>query len=174
MTQPRRAAAAATLALAVAIFVIGGFMGLRLLTAGTEKVAVTQTCKASVVQAGTELNSNVVTVNVFNASARSGLANRALINLQANGFLGGQIGNSVSVTNPKRVAILTEDRDDPRVKLVAAQFKDDVEYASVDLQVEDGVIVVIGDDFRGLKTEPTTTIKTDRDIPVCTPVIPLP
>lgn len=162
-----------TLTIAVGVFLIGSFLGLRLLTASTDEIVTAPTCKSSVVQAGSELNSNVVTVNVFNASARSGLANRALINLQANGFLGGQIGNSVSVTKPKRVAILTDDPEDPRVKLVAAQFKDEVDYAPADIPVEDGVIVVIGDDFDGLKAEPTTTIKTDRDIPVCTPVIPL-
>ena len=146
MTKQRRAAGAATLALATAIFLIGGFVGLRLLTASPEEAAAAPTCESSVVAAGSELDSNVVTVNVFNASARSGLANRVLINLQANGFLGGQIGNSTSATKPKRVAILTDDPEDPRVKLVAAQFKDDVEYAPADIPVEDGVIVVIGDD----------------------------
>ncbi len=172
MTQHHRAG---TLVLAVAalIFVAGSLVGLRLLTSSSDSVEAVPTCKESVVAAGAELDSNVVTVNVFNASARSGFANRALINLQANGFLGGQIGNSISSTKPKRVAILTDDPEDPRVKLVAAQFKDQVEYAPADIQVEDGVIVVIGDDYRGLKTETETTIKTDRDIPVCTPVIPL-
>ena len=172
MTKQHRAGAA-TLAVAVAIFLVGAFLGLRLLTAGTEEVVAAPTCTSSVVQAGSELNSNVVTVNVFNSSARSGLANRALIDLQANGFLGGQIGNSVSATKPKRVAILTDDPEDPRVKLVAEQFKDDVEYAPADIQVEGGIIVVVGDDYRGVKSETTTTIKTDRDIPICTPDIPL-
>lgn len=172
MTQHHRAGVL-TLAVAVAIFLVGGLLGLRLLTAKPDDVVAAETCTPSTVTAGSELDSNVVIVNVFNASARSGLANRALINLQANGFLGGQIGNSVSETKPKRVAILTDDPEDPRVKLVAAQFKDEVEYAPADIQVEDGVIVVIGDDFRGLKAETVTTITTDRDIAVCTPVIPL-
>lgn len=174
MTTQRHAAGAATLALAAVIFLIGGFVGLRLLTASPEKAVATPTCKSSVVTAGSELDSNVVTINVFNASGRSGFANRALINLQANGFLGGQIGNSASATKPKRVAILTSDPDDPRVKLVAAQFKDEVDYAPADIQVEDGVIVVIGGDFGGLKSDPKTTITTDRDIAVCTPVVTLP
>ncbi|MCW2841493.1 MAG: hypothetical protein JWR55_2976 [Aeromicrobium sp.] len=165
---------ALTMAVSVAVFVIGTLVGFRLLTAGTEDAVATETCESSVVKTGSDLNSNVVTVNVFNASNRSGLANRELINLQANGFLGGQIANSTSATKPRHVAILTNDRDDPRVKLVAAQFKDDVEYAAPDVQVEQGVIVVVGDDYRGLKNEARTTIKTDRDIPVCIPVIPVP
>ncbi|MET0929864.1 MAG: LytR C-terminal domain-containing protein [Aeromicrobium sp.] len=168
----RRGQRLLTLTVAVAVFVIGTITGVRLLTASTGEVVAAETCTSSVVAAGSDLNSNVVTVNVFNASTRSGLANRVLINLQANGFLGGQIGNSDSAAKPRRVAILTDDREDPRVKLVASQFKDDVEYAPADVQVEDGVIVVIGDDYRGLVKEPVTTIRTDRDIPVCVPVIP--
>jgi hypothetical protein len=162
-----------TLAVAAVVFVVGSVVGFRLLTSGTGDPVQAATCTSSVVKAGSELNSNVVKVNVFNASTRSGLANRVLINLQANGFLGGQIGNSASATKPRRVAILTDDPDDPRVKLVAAQFRDKVEFAPADVTVEDGIIVVIGDDYRGLKAESITTIQTDRDIPVCTPVIPL-
>ena len=168
----RRFTRALTLVVAIAVFVTGSVVGFRLLTQGTDDVVQAETCTASVVTAGSELNSNVVTVNVFNASTRSGLANRALIDLQANGFLGGQIGNSTSATQPRRVAILTDDPEDPRVKLVAAQFRDKVEYAPADLQVEDGIVVVVGDDYRGLKKDIVTTITTDRDIPVCVPVIP--
>lgn len=163
-----------TLTLAVAVFVVGALTGLRLLTAGTgDAVEAAATCTESVVTAGSPLASNVVTVNVFNASTRSGLANRALIDLQANGFLGGQIGNSASSTKPNRVAILTADPDDPRVQLVAAQFRDKVEYAPADISVEDGIVVVVGDNYRGLKDGAITTIDTDRDINVCVPVVPL-
>jgi len=169
----RRLTRMLTLAVAAAIFVVGGVVGFELLTQGTDKVAQAETCTASVITAGSELNSNVVTVNVFNASNRSGLANRALIELQANGFLGGQIGNSTSATKPNRVAILTADAEDPRVKLVAAQFRDKVEFAPADLTVDEGIVIVVGDNYRGLKKKAAvTTITTDRDIPVCVPVIP--
>jgi len=169
---------ALTLLVAAAVFVVGGFTGVRLLTADAGDAATAApTCTSSVVAAGSPLASNQVTVNVFNASARSGLANRVLINLQKNGFLGGQIGNSTSAAKPNRVAILTDDPDDPRVKLVAAQLKDDkndIEYAAADIPVEDGVTIVVGDNYRGLKDEATTTIDTDRDIRVCVPVVALP
>nr|MCW2727219.1 hypothetical protein [Aeromicrobium sp.] len=164
-----------TLTVAALIFVAGGVVGVRLLTSGTgEAVAAGPTCTDSVVAAGSPLDSNVIKINVFNASARSGLANRVLINLQANGFLGGQIGNSTSATKPRKVAILTDDRDDPRVRLLAAQFKDKAEYAPVDITVTDGITVVVGDDYSGLKNEANTSIETDRDLRVCVPVVPLP
>ena len=167
-----------TLTVALAIFVVGGFTGFQLLTADAgDTETTTATCKNTVVPSGSELASNVVTVNVFNASTRSGLANRVVIDLQKNGFLGGTIGNSTSAAKPNRVAILTDDPDDPRVKLVAAQFKNDkndIEYAAPDVTVESGIIVIVGDNYRGLKDEATTTIKSDRDIKVCVPVVPLP
>ena len=169
----RRLTRVLTLVVAIAVFVTGSVVGFRLLTQGTDDVVQAETCTSSVVTAGSELNSNVVTVNVFNASTRSGLANRALIDLQANGFLGGQIGNSTSATKPNRVAILTADAEDPRVKLVAAQFRDKVEFAPADLTVDEGIVIVVGDNYRGLKKKAAvTTITTDRDIPVCVPVIP--
>lgn len=164
-----------TLTVAAAIFLIGGVAGFNLLTSGTgDAVEATATCTREVVAAGSPLDSNVVRVNVFNASARSGLANRALIDLQANGFLGGQIGNSTSATEPNRVAILTDDPTDPRVALVAAQFRDKVEYAPADISTEDGVIVVVGDNYRGLKSGATTSVKADRSLDVCAPVVPIP
>lgn len=163
-----------TLVVAVAVFVVGGALGVKLLTAGTgETAAAGPTCTASVVSTGSPLDSRVVAVNVFNASNRSGLANRVRIDLQANGFRGGEIGNSTSVTKPDRVAILTNDPNDPRVKLVAAQFRDEVEYAPSDITVQEGVTVVVGDRYRGLKTDAITTIKTDRNVAVCVPVVPL-
>lgn len=163
-----------TLTVAAAVFLIGGVVGFRLLTSSTDTVTQTAaTCKNEVITAGNPIDSNVITVNVFNASSRSGLANRALIELQANGFRGGQIGNSESATAPRRVAILTDTPDDPRVALVAAQFKDKVEFAAPDIPVEDGIIVVVGDRYRGLKTDAATSTTSPTDMTVCVPVVPL-
>ncbi len=163
-----------TLAVTAIVFIGGSLIGFRLLLADPgDAVEAAATCEPSVIEAGSGLDSNVVTVNVFNSSTRSGLANRVTIDLQANGFLGGQIGNSQSATKPSRVAILTDDPADPRVKLVAAQFRDKVEYAAPDISVEDGIVVVVGNRYRGLKSKSATTIETDRDISVCVPIVPL-
>jgi hypothetical protein len=162
-----------TLTVAAAVFVIGAVVGFRLLIAKPDDaVAATPTCKDEVITAGNPIDSNVVTVNVFNASARSGLANRVKLDLQKNGFRGGQIGNSESATKPRRVAILTSDPNDPRVALVASQFKDKVQYAAPDISVEDGIVVVVGDDYRGVKSDAVTTTISGNDLSVCVPVVP--
>lgn len=165
---------ALTLGVSAIIFVFGGLTGFRLLTTSADTADPAPTCTNKTIGKGEVLNSNVVKVNVFNASQRSGLANRVTINLQTNGFLGGMIGNSESAQKPSRVVILTNDRQDPRVRLVAQQFRDKVGYAKPDITVEDGVIVIVGDDYQGLRSKAPTKITSDREITVCVPTVPLP
>lgn len=158
--------------IAAVVFVVGGLTGFKLLTASTESTPVDTACKPSLVASGTNLDSNAVVVNVFNASSRSGLANRALIDLQSNGFRGGQIGNSTSATKPGRVAILTDDPQDPKVKLLASQFRDKVTYGKPDLTVEDGITVIVGQKYRGLKKSAKTSVRVKEDVKICTPATP--
>jgi hypothetical protein len=163
-----------TLTVAAAIFAFGGITGFRLLTSSADTADPAPTCTTKTVAKGEPLDSNLVTVNVFNASTRSGLANRVTINLQSNGFLGGTIGNNESATKPRRVAILTDDPRDPRVRLVAQQFKDEVAFRKPDISVGSGVIVIVGDDYSGLRSEAPTKITSDREITACVPHVALP
>jgi hypothetical protein len=165
---------ALTLIVAAVVLVFGGFTGFQLLTSEADTADPAPTCTNKTVKKGAKLNSNLVKVNVYNASTRSGLANRVTINLQANGFLGGTVANNQSATQPRRVAILTDDPRDPRVRLVARQFKDKVAYRKSDISVDSGVIVIVGDDYDGLHKKAPTRITTDRDIAVCVPTVPLP
>jgi hypothetical protein len=163
-----------TLLVAAAIFAFGGITGFRLLTSSADTADPAPTCVNKTVAKGGKLNSNLVKINVFNASNRSGLANRVTINLQTNGFRGGTISNNESAVKPGKVAILTDDPKDPRVRLVAQQFKDKVTYSEPDITVSEGVIVIVGDDYSGLRSKAPTGITTDRDITACVPTVPLP
>jgi LytR cell envelope-related transcriptional attenuator len=91
------------------------------------------------------------------------------INLQRRGFLSGVVGNSTSEVKPDAVAILTDDREDPRIKLVAEQFEG-VEYREPDIDVSDGVTVIVGDDYKDLVKAPRN-IQSDRAITVCVPTV---
>ncbi len=163
-----------TLIGAAVVFVVGLFAGFQMLIAKPAEPPPAPTCENKTVAAGGELTSNLVTVNVFNASARSGLANRVNINLQRNGFLGGEIGNDQSAAKPAPVTILTNNPDDPQVKLVAAQFKNKVAYAAPDITVKRGVVIVIGDDFSNLKSEPPRSVVAATEVTTCVPVVALP
>lgn len=165
---------AATLLVATAVLVVGLVLGFRLLTRSADTAVATPTCTNRTVDKGEELTSNLVTVNVYNDSNRSGLANRVEIDMQRKGFLGGTIANSTSSAHPKGVAILTDDRTDPRVRLVAAQFNNRVKYAKPDIAVEEGVAIVVGDDYTRLKKKASRSIKADRPVTVCVPIVKLP
>ena len=156
------------------VLVVGLVAGFQMLTAKPPQPPPVATCESRTVAAGQPLTTNVVTVNVFNASKRSGLANRVNINLQRNGFLAGQIGNSKSAAKPAPVTILTNDPKDPRVKLVAAQFRDKVKYAVPDVTVKEGVVIVIGDGFTKLEGKPKRSIVAATDVTTCVPIVALP
>ena len=157
----------------VVVFVVGLVLGVQMLIAKPPQAPEAATCEPRSVAEGEPLTSNLVTVNVFNASKTSGLANRVNINLQRNGFLGGQVGNSSSAAKPAPVTILTNDVKDPRVKLVAAQFQDKVAYAVPDVTVKEGVVIVIGDGFTKLKGKAARSIVADKAVTTCVPIVQL-
>jgi hypothetical protein len=164
MTQTHRGV---TIFAAIIILLAGLYVGFKLLTASADTFDAAPTCETRTVEKGQKLTSNLVTVNVYNASQRAGLANRVGINLQRRGFLTGTAANSTSEVKPDAVAILTDDRDDPRVKLVAQQF-DNVEFSEPDIKIPDGVTVIVGDDFKELVKAPRD-VESDRVITVCVP-----
>lgn len=167
MTQTHRGV---TVFVSVALFAVGLFVGFKLLTASADTFDEAPTCEDRTVAEGDKLTSNLVTVNVYNASQRAGLANRVGINLQRRGFLAGTVANSTSEVKPGSVAILTDDRDDPRVKLVAQQFGDGVEYAEPDINAPEGVTVIVGDDYKELVEAPRD-VESDRAITLCVPIV---
>ena len=163
----------ATVFASAVILVVGLVVGFKLLTASADTFDEAPTCEDRTVAEGDKLTSNLVTVNVYNASQRAGLANRVGINLQRRGFLAGTVANSTSEVKPGGVAILTDDQNDPRVKLVAQQFND-VEFAEPDIDVQDGVTVIVGDDYKDLVKDAPNDIESDRAITVCVPTVDVP
>jgi hypothetical protein len=162
-----------TIFASVVILVLGVFVGVRLLTATADTFDEASTCENRTIDKGAKLTSNLVSVNVYNASQRSGLANRVAINLQRRGFLSGTVANSTSEVKPGTAAILTDDRDDPRVKLVAEQFAG-VEFAEPDINVPEGVTVIVGDDYQDLAAGAPREVESDRPVTVCVPAVDVP
>jgi hypothetical protein len=161
-----------TVVVAVLFFVVATIVGWRLLTASADTFTEAPTCEDRTVAEGEQLPSNMVMVNVYNASQRAGLANRVSINLQRRGFQAGTVANSTSEIKPDSVAILTDDREDPRVKLVAEQF-DEPEFHEPDIDVTEGVTVIVGDAYEDLVDAPRE-IESDRSITVCVPTVEVP
>lgn len=164
---------AAVVAGAAGVFVGGTMLGVSLAFDQPEPVAEEATCEVRTVKQGEVLSSNLVMVHVYNSSRRAGIANRTKINLERRGFLGGQASNNPGNLDSKNVTVLTQDPKDPRARLVGAQFKGKVAYVAPDFEPEDGVSILIGSDYKGLK-KARTKIKASQDVSVCVPSIVLP
>jgi hypothetical protein len=151
-------------ALAFVVFVGGLFGGWRLLTHSPGDGVYA--CTPQTVRAGEPLPSSMVAVDVFNGGETEGIAERVSTALQARGFRPGAIANSPSVVEPTAVTILTPDKSDPRVQLVARQFAK-VEYREPDITLGSAVTVLIGDDFTTLRPDGATSIEATSDVTVC-------
>lgn len=157
-------------ALAFLFLVTGWFVGLHLVGSGGEDDAVDvgPSCTSQTVKAGGELRSSLVTVDVFNGSDRSGLANTVSSALHNRGFRQGVIANNTSQVKPYGVTIVTDQQDDPQVQLVAQQF-DKVDFATPDFGSSTGsaVQVLVGDQYKALKTAAKNSIKATKEVTVC-------
>ena len=95
-----------------------------------------------------------VTVSVYNAGTRSGLAGRTQEELLARGFLPGDLGNAPDdIGKVALVAVLASNQQDPAAMLVARQFGQDTKVRKYD-ELGSGVEVVVGDRFEGLVPAP--------------------
>ena len=165
---------AAPVFLVCAIVLIGGsFLGFRLVTAEADIEQSAPTCENTTVAAGEPVKPPLVTVDVYNASQRAGLANRVSINLQRRGFLPGQIGNSEIEVESDGVTIVTSTPDDPRVKLVAAQFGDVEFLEPAGSTPAENVVVVVGNDTNeDLAEGAAQEVDADEELTVCLPIAP--
>ena len=162
------------LVVSVAIFFGGIVVGLNLLTQEGQVTSSAPTCEMRTVHEGEELTPNLVHVNVYNASRTAGLADRVSRLLQQRNFLPGTIANNPTDITTNDIVIVTDEPDDPRVKLVAAQFKGSVKIEAGSIGGADGVAVLVGRNYADekLKKGAPTKIKSDRTITACVPIAP--
>ncbi len=148
----RRLATFLTLTALVVVLVIGAVVGLKALFAPIDEdtdPAPAPTCTPQQVKGGKRLTSDQVTVSVFNAGDRSGLASQTLDDLVERGFEAGETGNAPEGTDVKVVQVWTSEEDDPAALLVARQFGPrTVVRVGDDLGV--GIDVVVGSSYRGM------------------------
>ena len=142
-----------------AILAVGVVLGWRALSspvAGvTDDTASDEpTCRAGL-DAGDVVRTDDVTVSVFNAGTRSGLADQTLNELTARGFLPGEAGNAPgAVGDVKFVRVLAPSQVDPAAQLVAKQFGPQTLVVPTTEDLGPGVDVVVGDKFPGLVKAP--------------------
>ena len=160
----RTAITLSVLCLALAIAAAWGW------TAATKPLPAkvdTPICVDKDVAAGDKVFPQDVTVSVYNASKRDGLAGRTMQLLTDAGFSKGSVGD---VTGQVAVVqIWTLDPESPAVALVASRLGDGVEVERRQPPGV-GVAVVVGDDFESLvKGKKAVVAKSDAEI--CSPPI---
>ena len=96
-----------------------------------------------------------VTVSVWNAGSRSGLADQTMSELTARGFQRGDVGNApTELETVQFVRVLTEARRDPAAQLVALQFGANTLIQEDAEDLGPGIEVIVGDRFVGLVDAP--------------------
>jgi hypothetical protein len=167
MTQAARSAI--TISVLLLLLVIAALWGWSAATDPLPAKVDTPVCVDRTVAAGDRLFPQDVTVSVYNASAREGLAGRTMQLLTDDGFVAGESGN-VSSRDPVATAeIWTLEPQSPAVKLVASHLGRGVEVERRDAPGA-GVTVVVGDDFEDLAKGRKSVEVTD-DAEICSPPV---
>jgi LytR cell envelope-related transcriptional attenuator len=126
----------------------------------------TPICTTQTIAEGDKVFPQDVTVSVYNAGTRDGLAGRVMQSLHNDGFAEGNKGDT-SAGRVGAAEIWTPDPDNPAVELVASHLGGQVDVKQRD-GLGAGVTVVVGDRF-------TKVVKGDRsggaddDAEICSP-----
>ena len=155
--EDRRSLSAITMLVLLGVLVLFLFVGWRAVSApgpwSGDSGPTAEDC-ASGLAKGDLVRTTDVTVSVYNAGTRSGLAGRTQTQLLARGFLPGDIGNAPDgLGDVRRVAVLAPSPDDPAAMLVARQFGRGTDVQKHE-DLGSGVEVVVGDGYKGLDKAP--------------------
>ncbi len=151
----RRILSGATLIVLMSLLAVGAYVGWQRLSAPVpERDEPTKAsgprCDGGVAR-GDVVRTRDITVSVYNAGSRSGLAGQTMSELEARGFIPGDVGNAPAKFETVRwVRVLAPSKKDPAARLVALQFGKQTLVQAVKRDLGPGVEVIVGDKFLGL------------------------
>ena len=150
----RLASTPVTMLVLLSLLAIGVFWGYKAVTAKVPGPLP----PACVTVSMPELTTSAVTVNVYNAGTKAGLAKRISGALSGGGFVVDKVANTEQVV--QTILIIGAAEDNPEVQLVAAWFANPVIHA--DGRPDHSVDVVVGSDFNeqeGMVAEPPASLQ---------------
>lgn len=168
----RHVTTAVTLVVLLVILVVAGVVGFNALFAplpsSDEPTAAAPSPSCTPEPTRGKLKTKDVSVNVFNAGTRSGLAGSTYDALRARGFKGGEIGNAPSA-NVRRAQVWIVEGEEDAGRLVARQLgkKAKPRVVSAEEDLADGVDLVVGNGFRKLVRGAPRSVKVTQAGETC-------
>lgn len=98
----------------------------------------------------TKIGRKDVTVSVYNSSGRKGLATETLVDLEDRHFHPGEAANAPDGVTVATVEVWSTRENDPKAKLVAAQFGPDTHVVHSDVELGPGIDVIVGKGYTKL------------------------
>ena len=152
-----------------ALVVLGGLWGWSALTQPFPGKTTPPKCVATIIQPGEKVFAGQVTVSVFNASERNGLARSTMAEFANAGFGEGDTGNAPSDARVARAKIWAPAPASPDVRLVASRLGP----ATPVVRKEGpgvGVTVLVGDDYTALVKGPPS-VQAAEEAEICSPPV---
>jgi hypothetical protein len=156
-----------TLAALAVLLLVGVAWGWASLSMPFPHRAATLTCYPTELPPGDRFSAPKVTVSVFNASDRVGLAERTMSAFEDQGFGAGDVGNAPKKVVVHYAQIWAQDRHDPAVQLVSSRLGPHASIVSKK-HAGAGVVVMVGPQFTRL-VEGKQSTKVTRPTTICSP-----
>ena len=157
-----------TLLVLALLVVLGGLWGWSALTQPFPGKTTPPKCVPTTVQEGQKVFPGQVTVSVYNASDRDGLASTTMAEFADAGFAEGSTGNAPSKARVVRAQIWTTTPTNPDVRLVARHLGPSRVVRRDGLGV--GVTVLVGARYQGLVKGPSS-VRTTKETEICSPPV---
>ena len=154
---------ALTLAVLAGLVLAAAVWGWGALTEPLPKDEPVAICEPTDVPAGGEVRRDQVVVSVFNGSKRSGLAGSTMAELAERGFVEGDVGDAPLPAATTQ--IWSSEPTNPAVLLVQRQFKK-AKVVPGDA-LGDGIVVVVGEKFQGLRKKQVESVLAEADATFC-------
>ncbi|CAN5381191.1 hypothetical protein BH11ACT8_BH11ACT8_13380 [soil metagenome] len=165
LSKARTVGTLLALALVVVLAVRWGFNAV---TQPFPQKAETPVCVESEVAVKDVLRPGAITISVLNAGGTEGLASRTLNDLVDQGFAEGDLANAPKDAKVGSVAIWTDDRKSPAVKLLRSYLGGKKVQIIKGDGTALGLNVIVGDQFAGVSKGRAKIVATSPTT-VCTP-----